>query len=92
MLLVIFIVSLTGVVQINSAIKDNPINLIVGALEVPVHNDMGSGVSVSQSVASRKEFSPIPQVNSEVRKWFVLRPAISGHSPHEEINRAGTNG
>jgi hypothetical protein len=37
--------------QVESSIKDSPIDFVIGALEVPVQHDVGRNISVSERVA-----------------------------------------
>jgi hypothetical protein len=46
-LLVVLIVSLAGIVHVDSAIENDPVDLVIRSFEVPVHDYMSCRVSVS---------------------------------------------
>lgn len=76
----------------DSLIKGHPVDFIVRGLKLPVHEAVGSGVPVADSIHVRNQTTVLSNINSEVRVRLVVSTAVSQGSANKVFNLTCTNG
>jgi len=62
--------------HVDSLVKSNPVNLIMGGLELPVHEAVGGGVPIADGVHVRNHGALFSNIDSEVRVGLVVSAAV----------------
>lgn len=75
----------------DSLIKTDPVDLIVGSLEVPVHQAVSGRVPVADGVDIRDKSAVLTEINSKVRVGFVVSTAVSQSSAHKVFDLSSTD-
>jgi hypothetical protein len=78
--------------HVNPSVQNNPVSLIVGSLDVPVHHNVGRGVPVSEGVDGREEGPAFSKVEAEEGVGLVLTSGVGHGSSDEILELPGSDG
>lgn len=62
--------------HVDSLVEGNPVNLVMGGLELPVHEAVGGGVPVADGVHVRNQSALFADIYSKVRVRLIVSAAI----------------